>query len=183
MDAAPKPRLTHVGLFTDRMEAMVAFYTEVLGLTVTDRGEVGSNAARIVFMSSDPGEHHQFVLVDSPPGMGARGVAQQISFLVGSLDELRAAHARVCEAGMEITRMVTHGNAWSFYFNDPDGNRIEIYAHTPWHVPQPHAHPFDLSLSNEEILRQTEAHCREDPGFMPAGERQREVARLMAESG
>lgn len=176
----PKPRLTHVGLFTREMEKMVDFYTEVLGLTVTDQGEIGATPARIVFMSSDPGEHHQFVLIDGRPEDTTFNVAQQISFLVDSLDELRTLHDRVAGAAMEITRTTNHGNAWSFYFNDPDGNRIEIYTHTPWHVPQPHAHPFDLSLSNDEIMNQTEIHCREDPGFMPVADRERKMAKLMA---
>jgi catechol 2,3-dioxygenase len=162
------------------MDRMVDFYTDVLGLTVTDQGEIGSTPARIVFMSSDPGEHHQFVLIDGRPDDASFNVAQQLSFLVDSLDELRVTHDRVTAAGMEIARTTTHGNAWSFYFDDPDGNRVEIYAHTPWHVPQPHGHPFDLSLSNDEILQQTEAHCREDPGFMPVAEREKEMVKLMA---
>ena len=106
-------------------------------------------------------------------------VAQQISFLLGSLDEQRTLYERVTAAGMDVDRMITHGNAWSFYFNDPDGNRIEIYVHTPWHVPQPHAHPFDLTLSNGEIMAETEAHCREDAGFMMADDRERQMADVM----
>ncbi|MFQ5636195.1 MAG: FkbM family methyltransferase [Gammaproteobacteria bacterium] len=86
---------------------------------------------------------------------------------------------KVVAEGLEITRVTTHGNAWSVYFNDPEDNRIEIYVHTPWHVPQPHVHPFDISLSNEEIMAQTEAHCRADPGFMPVAEREKEMARMM----
>ena len=178
MASRPQPKLTHVGLFTHQMDRMVDFYTNVFGLTISDQGKIGSGG-RIVFMSSDPGEHHQFVLVE---GGGDGAAAQQVSFLVDSLDELRTMHGRVVDAGMEIERTTTHGNAWSVYFRDPDGNRVEIYTHTPWHVPQPHAHPFDLSLPNEEIVKQTEAHCREDPGFMPAGERQRKMAEMMTRS-
>ncbi len=180
MASISRPRLTHVGLFTRDMERMVDFYTNVMGLVVTDQGEIGSQSARIVFMCADPGEHHQFVLIDGRPDDVAFNVAQQFSFLVDSLDDLRATHERVGAAGMEIVRVTTHGNAWSFYFKDPDTNQVEIYAHTPWYVPQPHAHPFDLALPNDEIMKLTEAHCREDSGFMPASERERKMAQLIA---
>ena len=182
MTITPKPQLRHLGLYTSDMDTMLAFYTDVMGLVVTDRGEIGDGGTRIIFMSSDPGEHHEFVLIDAPAGAdGApmESVAQQISFLLGSLDEQRTLYERVTAAGMDVDRMITHGNAWSFYFNDPDGNRIEIYVHTPWHVPQPHAHPFDLTLSNGEIMAETEAHYREDAGFMMADDRERQMADVM----
>jgi catechol 2,3-dioxygenase len=35
----------------------------------------------------------------------------------------------------------------------------------PFHVSQPHGDPLDLSKSDEEILRETEAVCRSDPSF------------------
>jgi hypothetical protein len=39
--------------------------------------------------------------------------------------------------------------------------------------------PFDLSLSDEEIYRQTEAMCRGRPGFEPVGPwRERLAARI-----
>ncbi len=181
MDGTPKLKLTHMALFVSDLEKMADFYTNVLGLTVTDEGEAKSAPVHMVFLSSDPGEHHQFVLVDGRPEYATFGVAQQISFLVESLDDLRDARDRVAAAGFEIARTTTHGNAWSIYFNDPEGNQIEVYAHSPWYIPQPHVHPFDLSLPNDEIMRQTEAHCREDPGFMRAAERQREMKKKMGQ--
>jgi catechol 2,3-dioxygenase len=179
MSGAIRPQLTHVGLHTRDMEKMVAFYTGAFGLIVSDQGTFGPDKARIVFMSATPDEHHQFVLLEGGPEKGAPRTSQQISFLVGSLDELRDMHDRVCAAGCSVDRMVTHGNAWSCYFMDPEENRIEIYAHTPWHIPQPHAHPFDLSKPNDEIMAETEAHCREDPGFMPAAERRAKMAEVI----
>lgn len=179
MPTVPRPRLTHFGLYVRDVERMTAFYTEVLGLTVTDRGHFGPAAEEIVFLSSDPGEHHQFVLIAGRPETLDFNVAQQMSFLVGSLDELRTLHRRIVADGRQIERCVTHGNAWSVYFMDPEGNRAEVYAHTPWHVPQPHGHPIDLTLPESEIVRLTEAHCRATPGFMTAEEREVELAERM----
>ena len=82
-------------------------------------------------------------------------------------------------AGLEIGRSVTHGNAWSLYFNDPEGNQIEVYVHTPWYIPQPHSYPMDLDQSNDEIITMTEAHCRESDSFMTQEQREAEMRRMM----
>lgn len=178
----PRPKLTHVGVFARNIERMTAFYTDVFGLTVTDEGEVSDNR-KIVFMSSDPEEHHQFVLVSGRPDDDSMLTTQQLSFLVDTLDDVRALHDKVKAAGMEITQQTCHGNALSVYFKDPDGNRVEVYMHTPWHIPQPHAVPFDISKTNEEILAWTEAHCREDAGYMSAEERAKKMAEMMGIAG
>ena len=177
---ASAPKLTHMAIFTHDLEKMVDFYTKVFGLTVTDQGDHPLAPVQMIFMSSDPTEHHEFVLVSGRPDYATFNVAQQMSFLVDSLDDLRATRDRVAAAGLEIARTTTHGNAWSIYFNDPEGNQIEVYAHSPWHIPQPHGHDFDLSQPNDEIIEQTEAHCREYPGFMPVAEREEQMAKLMA---
>lgn len=178
MTSTPRPQLTHVGVFVRDIEKMTAFYRDVIGLTVTDEGDIPGDR-KIVFMSNDPGEHHQLVLVSGRPDGDAVLAAQQLSFLVDTLDDVRTLHDKVSAAGMEITQQTCHGNALSFYFKDLDGNRVEIYTHTPWHITQPHAVPIDLSQSNAEILAWTEAHCREDAGFMSAEERSAQMARMM----
>ena len=63
---------------------------------------------------------------------------------------------------------MSHGNAWSVYFDDPEGNTIEAYVDSPWYVPQPFGDPLDLSMPDEEIQRITEARCRACDGFAPA---------------
>ena len=176
MTIEPRPMLTHMAIFVHDLDRMVDFYTRVMGLTISDRGSATTAPVDMVFLSNDPGEHHQFVLATGRPDYASFSIPQQISFQVNDLDELRTLHDRVKGDGMEITRTTTHGNAWSVYFNDPEGNRIEIYVHTPWHIPQPHTHPLDISLSNEEIMAETEAHCQEDPGFQPMAEREEVMA-------
>jgi catechol 2,3-dioxygenase len=65
-----------------------------------------------------------------------------------------------------VAEQTSHGSAWSCYFKDPQGNTVEAYLDTPFHLPQPHGEPLDLSKSDDEILRETEAACHADPGFM-----------------
>jgi catechol 2,3-dioxygenase len=184
MTAAPTPRLAHIGLFTRDIAPMLDFYTGPMGLTITDEGTYGDPPSRIVFMSNDPHEHHQFVLVQpgDAPDAEAEGkfIAQQISFLVDTLEDLQALHARVTGAGQEIGREITHGNAWSFYFHDVDGNRIECYTHTPWYVPQPHAHAMDLTQPADAVRALTEEHCRATDGFMVAEEWRAKISVKMA---
>ncbi len=181
MTATPRPRLTHFALFCSDLERMEDFYTRLMGLTVTDRGEASSAPVQMVFMSSDPGEHHQFVLVSGRPDDVNFKLNQQMSFTVDSLDELRTMRDRVVAEDVEINNCVTHGNAWSVYFNDPEANGVECYVPTPWHVAQPNIHPFDLNKSDQEIRTETEELCRSGDHFMSAGDRQVEMARMMEE--
>jgi catechol-2,3-dioxygenase len=51
-----------------------------------------------------------------------------------------------------IIRTVSHGNAVGIYFQDPDGNRVEVYWQTGLDWPQPFDKPVDLTASDEEIL-------------------------------
>ena len=77
--------------------------------------------------------------------------------MVDSLADLREVHKRALSLGATEMRPVSHGNAWSIYFKDPEGNTVEAYLDTPFHVPQPHGKPLDLAKSDEQILRETEA--------------------------
>ena len=60
---------------------------------------------------------------------------------------------------------LNHGNAWSIYFDDPEGNGLEVFADTPWHVQQPQARPWDTSLSDRELHAWTKAEFEKEPGF------------------
>jgi catechol 2,3-dioxygenase len=51
-----------------------------------------------------------------------------------------------------VERVVSHGNALSVYFFDPEGNRVELYYKTGLPVPQPHGDPIDLARSDAELL-------------------------------
>ena len=179
MSTRPNLRIGHVAIFVRDIDKMRAFYTDILGFTVTDEGPHPVASIQMIFMSSNPKEHHEFVLLEGRPENENYSPAQQLSFYLGNLDELRALRDRLVAEGIEIDRYACHGNALSFYFPDPDGNYLEMYIHTPWYIPQPHGVPYDLSLPNEEIMRQVEAHCREDPGFMMEADRQKQARETM----
>jgi catechol 2,3-dioxygenase len=175
-------RFSHAGFFVQDLEKMVDFYTGVLGFTVTDRGI--HNGAEIVFTSWDPDEHHQIVLVAGRHGPLEFNHINQLSFRVDTLEQLQSVWRAVsAEPQVRDLRPVSHGNAWSLYFRDPEDNRIEIFCDTDWYVTQPCAQPLDPSLPADEIRRRTEAFCRGAPGFQPLAEYRQEMAGLLSRGG
>lgn len=160
------PQLSHSGVFARNVDGLVEFYRRIVGLVVSDRGISPNGGAEIVFLTAAVEHHHQLVIVSGRAPDGVSTV-NQLSFKVAGLDPLKEAFRRVRDAGIAGIRQVTHGNALSIYFPDPEGNRVEIYMDTPWYVPQPHGAPIDLSLPNDRIMAWNEEHCRATPGFMP----------------
>jgi len=125
---------------------MVGFYTGVLGLTVTDGGGLG---ARGVFLSAHPEtEHHEFVLGVSETPTNA----QQISFTVGSLSDLKELYHDIKGYGCKIERVVSHGIAFGCYFRDPEDNVVEVYWPTGIDYPQPVGQPIDLETKDQELM-------------------------------
>ena len=87
----PDLKLRHMGMFVRDIETMAAFYTDVLGFLITDRGDV--RGQKVVFLSRDAQSHHQLVMESGrPPGEGPGYGLQQISFWVPQLDGLRVMH-------------------------------------------------------------------------------------------
>src|SRR5215475_503712 len=141
--------LGHVGLYCNDLGKMRDFYSRVLGLAISDE-----NLERgICFLSAAPeAEHHELALVQAKDPAQKTHNVQQVSFKVASLDDVRAFHRRLKDAGLRIDRTVTHGIACSVYFYDPEDNRVELYYTTPYNVRQPLGAPIDLDKPNEELL-------------------------------
>ena len=133
MSQDQSPRLSHVGLYVSDVPKMIDFYTRVLGFVVSDGAEDG----RITFLSRNPSDHHQVVLVRGRDGDLETPMVQQVSFNVGTLANVQRVFRKVREAQCKVIDPRCHGNAWSVYFSDPEGNRIEMFCDTPWYVPQP----------------------------------------------
>ena len=137
--------LGHVGIYVNDVQKMVDFYTGVLGMTLTDRGPND----RGVFLSCRPNEeHHEFVLAKSDE---QKTYAQQISFTVGSLPDLKELYGKIKGAGCQIDRIVNHGIAFGCYFRDPEDNRVEVYWSTGIDYPQPHGDPIDLDETDDKL--------------------------------
>jgi catechol 2,3-dioxygenase-like lactoylglutathione lyase family enzyme len=157
--------LSHVGLFVTDMPRMVDFYTNFLGFAESDRGKLSDGKGEIVFMTRDPREHHQLVLATGRPAELPFNIVNQLSFRVDSLDTLRELRRGLKSEHATELGPVSHGNALSVYFRDPEGNRVELLIDTPWYVPQPCRIPVDLSLPDHELWAKLETDARALPGF------------------
>lgn len=165
MTAPIRPQLTHAGIYVDDIKKMRDFYVEVMGMVETDHGHGFTFDNDFVFLSANPTIHHQLILASGRAGRATASTVNQLSFKVTSLAELRTMNRRVRDYGIDGIRPVSHGNAWSLYFDDPEGNTVEIYLDTPFHTAQPHADKLDLEMTDDRILRATEAACAADSTF------------------
>ena len=150
----PDAQLTHVGVLVNDMKAMVGFYTDVIGMTVVDEGE--HLGRYLTFLSRSPYEHHQLVLITGRNAPDDVRLLGQVSFRVQGLPQLRAFHALAAAAGAAGLEARNHGNSWSIYFADPEGNKIEMYCTTPFHTRQPWRVALDLALTDEQIVVETQ---------------------------
>jgi catechol 2,3-dioxygenase len=186
-DTAPNLMFSHMGLSVKNLAAMEKFYTEVMGFSVTDRGQTAG--LDIVFLSRDPLDHHQIVLATGRPDELPANTLNpmfgpcinQISFRMGSLADLRAMHTRLKQIGYRDDQMMlgNHGVAWSIYFPDPESNMLEVFVDTDWYMQQPVLVPLDFSKTDAEITELTEALCRSDKGFEPIADWRVRVGRGM----
>lgn len=118
--------LGHVHLKVRDVDRAVEFYCDLLGLDVTER------AGRYAFLTF--GEHHHDVALqevgsDASPSSG-RGVGlYHAAFEVEDEEALRETYRRLREKGVEVSP-VDHRISKALYFDDPDGNGLEVYLDT-----------------------------------------------------
>ena len=140
----------HVGLHAKDPDASAEFYRDMLGMQIVGgSGPEHPLGASAFLCSRSDEESHEIALFANP-------IYAHVAFKVGTLDELRALHARVVEKKLPIKFAFNHGVSFAFYFDDLDGNTIEVYWPTGALASyrQPHAEPLDLSQSDGELLGQ-----------------------------
>jgi catechol 2,3-dioxygenase len=159
--------LSHLEIKVRDLPLMEAFYTRVLGFIRTDASPPDAHG-RLVFLSANESEHHQIVLREAGDGRFASGSLDHLAFRLNGLSEVRQLHDRLQHYGGLPIETVSHGNSWSVYFCDPEGNRVELFVDTPWHVAQPMRLTIDLSLLDDELIAWTEAKISDGADFQPA---------------
>lgn len=166
--ARVRPRLAmgHSTLAARNLPALRDFYCDVLGFEVTNEGPVPGQNQELVFLSQDPSAHHQIAMVGGAMTADSDFVmVDHLAFRTGTLDDQRIIHANLLEAGITDILYIDHGNAWSLYFHDIEGNGVETYVDTPFHVAQPYASTWDITDSNEEIEAKTRRELADKPEF------------------
>ena len=143
--------LSHVGVFVKDLDTMTQFYCETLGLTESHR-----NGDRMVFLTADvEKEDHEVVLVRGRDGDAK--IIQQLSFRVGTIEDVKAFYQTFQQMGIEIQQTVSHGAGASCYFYDPEGNRLEVFADIEVEGGRGYSGPIDLEKSAEELAAQITA--------------------------
>ncbi len=174
--------LSHFEIKARDVARLEDFYTRILEFVVTDRSAPGAH--QMVFLSLNPGEHHQIVLAEAGGGDFGAGSLDHLAFRVDGLGPLRQYHKALRGYGGLPIDTVSHGNSWSIYFRDPEGNRLELFADTPWHVAQPVRFAINLSLPDDELIEKTKAKIASFTDFQPAKQWFKDLAkRLPGEGG
>jgi catechol 2,3-dioxygenase len=122
----------HVLLRVLDLERSKKFYADVLGFHVLEEDPEHGGT----FMALE-GQSHAIDLfqVKDPEAAerqtpGVRGLGH-IAFRVESEEALKDAYTTLRAHGVEITRAIDHVSQQSVYFDDPDGNTLEIYYERP----------------------------------------------------
>ena len=125
-------KIGHVVLNVTDLERVVAFYTSVLGLEVSDRYPDAMVPGGMVFLRCNT-DHHGVALVGGAPG-SERSSLNHFAFEVGSLEEVFRARAWLQEhtVAIHFEGRRRAGCQVAVEFTDPDGNNLEIY----WNIDQ-----------------------------------------------
>jgi len=117
--------LGHVHVIVSDLDRAISFYTDLLGLSVTEQ------QANYAFLSF--GDHHHDLALQarpeaSSPPPNSRGL-YHVAFELDTPAALQAYYESLQEREIEA-QPVDHGISKSLYFDDPDGNGVELYIDT-----------------------------------------------------
>ena len=120
-------KLGHVVLNVTDLETSVRFYTNVLGLQVSDRYPESMVPGGMIFMRCNA-DHHGVALVGGAT-KGERTSLNHFAFEVATLDEVFRTRTWLRKHGVPIVFEGRRraGCQIAVEFQDPDGNNLEIY--------------------------------------------------------
>jgi catechol 2,3-dioxygenase len=127
MAIAYKTKIGHAHLKVRDLQRSIDFYRRFLGLDVTE--VVGNHYA---FLTSGS-FHHEIALQNvgpDAPKPQSRGTGlYHVAFEVPDKRSFALAYRTLREVGITVSA-VDHYISWAMYFDDPDGNGLEIYWDT-----------------------------------------------------
>ena len=120
--------LGHVVLKVTDLDRSEQFYTGVLGMPVVARYD--EKGYKMTFFSVE--KHHDLALMQVSGAEAAAGDEavglHHVAFRIGdSMDQLVEAKAHLDAAGV-VSSPTDHDVTKSLYFDDPDGNTLELYV-------------------------------------------------------
>ncbi|MFQ5694245.1 MAG: VOC family protein [Nitrospinota bacterium] len=147
MDWKPQPdRMGHVALKVRDIHRSVAFYRDIVGLTVSDWIEDNIVFMRAGHRTRAGNEHHDLVLHQLRPGSDEYRnlekyieVVDHVAYRLAGVEEMEKAVRFLQEKGVEIVEgLGRHGPGENTFlvFKDPDGYNIEFYSDMRWISPE-----------------------------------------------
>ena len=126
-----KPKqLGHIVLRVRDLERSEQFYSDVLGLRVTNK-----RPGQMTFMSAVDESSHELALVpvgdDAPGPEDSRVGLYHFAWQMDSFDDLKMLYADMKSKNVDVRGIGDHGISLGVYFFDPDGNEIEAYYEMP----------------------------------------------------
>jgi catechol 2,3-dioxygenase-like lactoylglutathione lyase family enzyme len=149
-------KFAHVALLTDDIPRMRDWYATVLGSEVVFENEIAC------FTTYDD-EHHRVVFMKTTgfqPGERAGQRLQHFSFTYASFDDLIGTYERLRDLGIKPALTINHGPTFSYYYQDPDGNNVELQIDTMSMAdarrfaagPVFESNPFGIPFDPEDVL-------------------------------
>jgi catechol 2,3-dioxygenase len=119
-----RPTFHHFNLKTTRLQELIDWYITVVGAEVTFQDATGA------WLTNDAANHRIALLcfpgfVDDPDRETRTGMHHS-AFEYASFADLNASYLRLRDAGIEPDICIDHGMTLSYYYKDPDGNRVEL---------------------------------------------------------
>jgi catechol 2,3-dioxygenase len=119
-----KPSFHHFNLKTTRLPELIDWYVAVVGTDVIFQDEAGA------WLTNDAANHRIALLcfpgfVDDPDRETRTGMHHS-AFEYDRFEELNESYLRLRDQGIEPDICIDHGMTLSYYYKDPDGNRVEL---------------------------------------------------------
>jgi catechol 2,3-dioxygenase len=119
-----RPAFHHFNLKTTRLQALIDWYSTVVGAEVTFQDDMGA------WLTNDDANHRLALLafpgfVDDPDKETHTGMHHS-AFEYNDFEELNDSYLRLRDEGIEPDICLDHGMTLSYYYSDPDGNRVEL---------------------------------------------------------
>jgi len=121
-------KLGHVVLMVEDLERSVDFYTQILGVRISDAYPDSMVPGRMVFMRFNA-DHHGIALVGGAKKKSDHAELHHLAFEVATLDEVIRArdHLRKHDVPIDFEGRRRAGVQIAVEFRDPDDHRVEIY--------------------------------------------------------
>jgi catechol 2,3-dioxygenase len=131
------PTLHHFGVETRHLERMIDWYAKVVGMVTIYQasnawGSEAGVSAGAAFVSNDRANHRMAIFslpeLKEDTDKHAHAKLQHVAFEYATIDDLLNTYTRLKGLVIEPVLTTDHGPTIAFYYEDPDGNIVELFV-------------------------------------------------------